>query len=332
MVDDDRMPLRPGEVPEMRSVRFRTLGCYPLTGAVESDADTLPDDHPGDAADHHVGAAGPGHRPRLSRLDGEEEAGGLLLMAHVVDDLIAADIEAYLDAARAQEPAALHHLRQRRRRQEHADRPAALRVASWCSRTTSRRSRPTRRRSAPRAASSTSRCWSTVWRPSASRASPSTSPTGSSPPSGASSSSPTRPGHEQYTRNMVTGASTADLAVILDRRPQGRAHPDPAAQLPRVAARHPPRRPRGQQDGPRRLLAGGLRPRSRTTTATFAAEIGLDDITVHPDVGAAAATTSSTPSAHTPWYHGPTLLGYLETVRGRRRRSPTGRSACRCSG
>ncbi len=41
MVDDDRMPLAEGEVPEMRSVRFRTLGCYPLTGAVESDASTL---------------------------------------------------------------------------------------------------------------------------------------------------------------------------------------------------------------------------------------------------------------------------------------------------
>jgi sulfate adenylyltransferase subunit 2 len=42
MVDDDRMPLRDGEQPVMRRVRFRTLGCYPLTGAVESDADTLP--------------------------------------------------------------------------------------------------------------------------------------------------------------------------------------------------------------------------------------------------------------------------------------------------
>jgi sulfate adenylyltransferase subunit 2 len=41
MVDDDRMPLEPGEVPEQRSVRFRTLGCYPLTGAVESTATTL---------------------------------------------------------------------------------------------------------------------------------------------------------------------------------------------------------------------------------------------------------------------------------------------------
>jgi sulfate adenylyltransferase subunit 2 len=42
MVDDDRMPLLPGEVPEIRRVRFRTLGCYPLTGAIESDATTLP--------------------------------------------------------------------------------------------------------------------------------------------------------------------------------------------------------------------------------------------------------------------------------------------------
>jgi sulfate adenylyltransferase subunit 2 len=43
MVDDDRFPLREGEVPMMKSVRFRTLGCYPLSGAVESEADTLTD-------------------------------------------------------------------------------------------------------------------------------------------------------------------------------------------------------------------------------------------------------------------------------------------------
>ncbi|MCX4025710.1 sulfate adenylyltransferase subunit CysD [Endozoicomonas sp. SM1973] len=43
MVDDERMPLAEGEKPEMKNVRFRTLGCYPLTGAVESTATTLPD-------------------------------------------------------------------------------------------------------------------------------------------------------------------------------------------------------------------------------------------------------------------------------------------------
>jgi sulfate adenylyltransferase subunit 2 len=43
MVDDERLPLNPGEKPELRKVRFRTLGCYPLTGAVDSEADTLQD-------------------------------------------------------------------------------------------------------------------------------------------------------------------------------------------------------------------------------------------------------------------------------------------------
>src|SRR5580658_838592 len=43
MVDDDRLPLLPGETPRMLRVRFRTLGCYPLTGAIESEADTLHD-------------------------------------------------------------------------------------------------------------------------------------------------------------------------------------------------------------------------------------------------------------------------------------------------
>ena len=42
MVDDERFKLNPGEVPQMRSIRFRTLGCYPLTGGVESEATTLP--------------------------------------------------------------------------------------------------------------------------------------------------------------------------------------------------------------------------------------------------------------------------------------------------
>jgi sulfate adenylyltransferase subunit 2 len=43
MVDDERMRMEPGEVPETKVVRFRTLGCYPLTGAIESAATTLPE-------------------------------------------------------------------------------------------------------------------------------------------------------------------------------------------------------------------------------------------------------------------------------------------------
>jgi len=66
MVDDDRMPLLPAERPQLRRVRFRTLGCYPLTAAVESNADTL------DAIIAETLAAG--HSERRSRLidhDGE---------------------------------------------------------------------------------------------------------------------------------------------------------------------------------------------------------------------------------------------------------------------
>jgi sulfate adenylyltransferase subunit 2 len=43
MVDDDRLPLEPGETPQMRMIRFRTLGCYPLSGAIESPAASLPE-------------------------------------------------------------------------------------------------------------------------------------------------------------------------------------------------------------------------------------------------------------------------------------------------
>jgi len=43
MVDDDRLPIDPGETPEKMNVRFRTLGCYPLTGAIKSDATTVPE-------------------------------------------------------------------------------------------------------------------------------------------------------------------------------------------------------------------------------------------------------------------------------------------------
>ena len=68
MVDDDRMPLNAGEVPMMKRVRFRTLGCYPLTGAVESNATTLPEiiqemllarssERQGRVIDHDDGAA-----------------------------------------------------------------------------------------------------------------------------------------------------------------------------------------------------------------------------------------------------------------------------------
>ena len=67
MVDDDRLPLNPGETPELRRVRFRTLGCYPLTGAIESEAATV--------ADIVAELRRSSHSERQGRLiDGDEEA------------------------------------------------------------------------------------------------------------------------------------------------------------------------------------------------------------------------------------------------------------------
>jgi sulfate adenylyltransferase subunit 2 len=43
MVDDERLPLAPGEAPQLKTMRFRTLGCYPLTGAIESGATRVPE-------------------------------------------------------------------------------------------------------------------------------------------------------------------------------------------------------------------------------------------------------------------------------------------------
>ena len=81
MVDDERFRLSDGETVETRSVRFRTLGCYPLSGAVESEADTIEkvvqemllattSERQGRIIDRDAGDG----------LDGEEEAGGLFLM------------------------------------------------------------------------------------------------------------------------------------------------------------------------------------------------------------------------------------------------------------
>ncbi len=80
MVDDDRLPLRPGETPELRMVRFRTLGCYPLTGAVESAAADGRRYRGRTAPGAHLGAAGAADRHRRCRLDGTQEKAGVFLM------------------------------------------------------------------------------------------------------------------------------------------------------------------------------------------------------------------------------------------------------------
>jgi bifunctional enzyme CysN/CysC len=120
------------------------------------------------------------------------------------------------------------------------------------------------------------------------------------------------PGHEQYTRNMVTGASTADLAVILiDARKgvlvQTRRHSYLVSLL-----------------GIRKVvlainkmdLVGYSREVFERIVAeytAFAARIGLQDIVAIP-VSGLKGDNITTPSEHTPWYHGPILMAYLETV------------------
>ena len=83
MVDDDRLPLRPGEDPRMEKIRFRTLGCYPLTGAIRSERD-FARDHRGNARLDDVGAGGPTDRSRRIGFDGKEKARGIFLMLEAV--------------------------------------------------------------------------------------------------------------------------------------------------------------------------------------------------------------------------------------------------------
>ena len=121
------------------------------------------------------------------------------------------------------------------------------------------------------------------------------------------------PGHEQYTRNMVTGASTADLAVILiDARKgvltQTRRHSCLVSLI-----------------GIRKVVLainkmdlvdysrGASSARSRRPTASSPREVGLEDITAMP-LSALRGDNMLVPSANTPWYDGPTLMGYLESV------------------
>ena len=192
MVDDERLPLAPGETPQIRNVRFRTLGCYPLTGAVESDAATVPEIIRETVESELLRASRPRHRSRRRRLDGAQEAGRLFLM-NAQPKPGALRARCLPASAGSQEPAAFRRLRLGRPRQVDPDRAPAVRSQAAVRRPARCVASRIPANTARRARSSTSRSCSTGLPPSASRRSPSTSPIGSSPPSGGNSSSPTRP-------------------------------------------------------------------------------------------------------------------------------------------
>ena len=104
------------------------------------------------------------------------------------------------------------------------------------------------------------------------------------------------PGHEQYTRNMVTGASTADCAVILIDARKGVLTQTRRHSYLVCAARHPPRRRRREQDGSRRLLRGAL-PRDRAPVRRVRRAARARGVhAASRSRGCAATTSSSAPT------------------------------------
>ena len=122
------------------------------------------------------------------------------------------------------------------------------------------------------------------------------------------------PGHEQYTRNMATGASTCDLAIILVDARYGVLDPDQAPQLHRLAARHQAHRRGHQQDGPGRLLDKSVFEEIRADYLEFAERLDLKKAPWFIPISALKGDWVVDPGTNMTWFEGPTLMEHLETV------------------
>ena len=107
----ERLPLKPGETPRLLGARFRTLGCYPLTGAIESDADSI--EAIIDEMERRLSSERHGRLIDFDqvRLHGKKEAAGVLLISRLASLRKIAPEQHALRGDGACEPAAVHHLR-----------------------------------------------------------------------------------------------------------------------------------------------------------------------------------------------------------------------------
>lgn len=121
------------------------------------------------------------------------------------------------------------------------------------------------------------------------------------------------PGHVQYTRNMVTGASTSELAVVLVDARNGVVEQTRRRRRRRRAAARPARGAGRQQDGPGFYYAESVFAAIAQEFGDYATSLGVPEVTAIP-ISALEGDNVVTPSAHMDWYSGPTVLEHLETV------------------
>ena len=298
MRDDERLPLLPTEVPELRSVRFRTLGCYPLTGALEFARRHRGRHHRGAVGGADIGAAGPCDRPGWRRCDGAQEARRLFLMGLThrpaeddmlrfitcgsVDDGKSTLIGRLLvDAGVLPDDLLAALTRDGRRYGALGDMPDLALLLDGLQ---AEREQGITIDVGYRYFSIGRRRFIVA----------------------------DTPGHEQYTRNMATGASTADLAVILVDASKGllRQTYRHSAIVALMGVRHI-------------VLAVNKMDlveyrRDRFTEivegyTAIAERLGLTKVTAIP-VSALLGENVLRRSEAMPWYDGPTLLHHLETV------------------